>query len=71
MSNNNTNQEVVKKENKNFFLGVIVILLIALYSSNPTQTEFNEFISKEVRKKLTEKMGEQNIFGNLVAGFAG
>lgn len=71
MSDTNINKEVVKKENKNFFLGVIAILLIALYSSNPTQLEFNEFISKEVRKKLTEKMGEQNIFGNLVAGFAG
>jgi len=71
MSDNQFSQQVVKKENKNFLLGVIVILLIALYSSNPTQTQFNEFISKEVRKKLSEQMGEQNIVGNLVAGFAG
>jgi hypothetical protein len=68
---NNDQQKVVKKENKNFLIGVIAIALIALYSTNPTQQEFNEFISKEVKKKLAEKMGEQNFVGNLVAGFAG
>ena len=68
---NNDQQKFVKKENNNFLLSVIVIILIALYVTNPTQQEFNEFISKEVKKKLTEKMGEQNLIGNLVAGFAG
>ena len=68
---NNSQQKAIKKENKNFLIGVVVISLIALYSTNPTQQEFNEFISKEVKKKLAEKVGEQNFIGNLVAGFAG
>ena len=71
MTDNSSYQQVAKKENNNFLVGIAVVILIELYATNPTKKEFNEFISKQVQKKMVEKSGEQNFITNLVAGVAG
>ena len=64
-------QEAAKKENNHFLIGIAVVIAVALYATNPTKQEFNEFMSKQVRQKVAEKSGEQNFITNLVAGVAG
>ncbi|QWD80523.1 DUF4359 domain-containing protein [Polynucleobacter sp. MWH-Spelu-300-X4] len=71
MSDQQPYQAVAKKENNHFLIGVIAVIAVALYATNPTKQEFNEFIAKQVRQKLAEKSGEQNFITNLVAGVAG
>ena len=62
---NSSQQKAIKKENKNFLIGVVAISLIALYSTNPTQQEFNEFISNYIRTNIIS-LSKQKFSSNVI-----